>query len=46
MERLLEGVNDAKVIWWDGWLGIKTAQTTESGCWRIDGHRESGKAYM
>lgn len=45
-ERLLEGVNDAKVIWWDGWLGIKTTQTTEAGCWRIANHRESGKAYM
>ena len=41
-----EGVNDAKVIWWDGWLGIKTTQTTEAGCWRIANHRESGKAYM
>jgi hypothetical protein len=41
-----EGVRRARVIWWDGWFRVRTAETSQQGCWSIPGHRESGKAYM
>ena len=41
----MEGVNNVRVIWWDGWLGLKQTWTDANGCWHID-HREKGKAYM
>ena len=42
----MEGVQNVKVIWWDGWFKIKTTYTNETGCWSIPGHREKGKGYM
>jgi hypothetical protein len=42
----MEGVEDVKVTWYNGWFGVKTARTNGNGCWQIDGHSESGKAYM
>ena len=41
-----EGVRRARVIWWNGWFTVRTAETSHRGCWSIPGHRESGKAYM
>jgi hypothetical protein len=41
-----EGVRRARVIWWNGWFTVRTAETSQQGCWSIPGHRESGKAYM
>jgi hypothetical protein len=41
-----EGVRRARVVWWDGWFRVRTAETSQQGCWSIPGHRESGKAYM
>ncbi len=42
----MEGVQNVKVIWWDGWFKIKKTYTNEMGCWNLSGHRERGKGYM
>lgn len=40
------GVRNVRITWWDGWFTIRQTQTNENGCWRIDGQRAAGNAYM
>jgi hypothetical protein len=44
--RHMEGVNNVRVIWYDGWFSLKKTWTDENGCWQLTNHRERGKAYM
>lgn len=31
----LDGVKQAKILWWNGWFGIWTTYTDDNGCWQI-----------
>jgi hypothetical protein len=41
----LAGVNDVKVVWWDGWFGLHSTHTDENGCWQIK-EAEYGRGYL
>jgi len=31
----LDGVKQARILWWNGWFGIWTTYTDDNGCWQI-----------
>lgn len=31
----LDGVKQAKILWWNGWFGFWGTQTDDNGCWQI-----------
>lgn len=41
----LDGVKQAKVVWWNGWFGVWTAETDDNGCWVIP-NEDYGNGWM
>jgi hypothetical protein len=41
----LDGVKQAKIIWWNGWFGLWTTETDDEGCWQIQ-HEDHGIGMM
>ncbi|MCC7025849.1 MAG: hypothetical protein IT265_02760 [Saprospiraceae bacterium] len=40
-----EGVEDVKVVIWDGWFGVWDTQTDVNGCWKIN-NKQYGRTWM
>lgn len=41
----LDGVKQAKIVWWNGWFGVWETYTDDNGCWQIQ-KEDYGKGYM
>lgn len=41
----LDGVKQAKIVWWDGWFGVWETHTDDNGCWQIK-KEDYGKGHM